>query len=1266
MCRVLILDDDKFVGETIKIILEEAKEATSDITTNVDEATKRVQQAVKRGRPYEIFLIDQRLGKGKDGITAMQELKHMSPDTDAIVFTGWEDHENGVRAYEAGAFRYLSKPFENRELLFLLKELKRWRKEQREHNWQKVFGSMMEESLSRGNFSDVANIVVKYSLQLGFSRAHLFWVPQKEEVNPDNDMVGITCAGNGCIPKFGTLESRRILYPLWQWFDLNKVRQAHNVIFLRHADAEKIQKQAENYGYDWPTGETIILPLWSGTRLLGALMLDHGKQQRSLSDHERILLDLFARQVSLALENARLYDWEKRSHEETEIIKSIGQHVTNKAAEDDLDNLLEEVRKQIGKLMDTSNFAFVLIDEETNQIDFRVVYKNNERLEPYRKPINYGLEGHLINQHKGDIYLPNNVQQFVHKHKIKMEEQTPSSWLGAPLMVTDRVVGTIVVRNFEDEEKFTQRDQFLLSSVANQIAGDIELSRMREAEKRDTERLNVLRRASAEMLRVAQKDQENLWIIVIALATASFGTCFNRALLFLESDDHNSLILKTAVGTEDPEKARRDWERDEQRHYIFDDFLYDLENGIISPTDFTSLAGKISIPLKGFATDTINEVRKTGQMIVIDENDISAKLPSELTSKVNLSKCAVLPLQAGSRNIGIMVVDNKHNQMKISSQHLLRLQTILAYAGLVWETLQQQRKTESLLDANYQIMGGTSKETLKQTLKRICQTARTISEADWVIIYPLQEGTERFDKKNLAHDGILRFPLEGKVEKARKRGVSSYLLEHHELVVRDISSDETFIDTYKLSEHHFIQSEGVQALIGIAITDVLTGGALGMLYLDYREPRAFSDLDIHHARSFASLAAVAIANAHRFDEEQQHKRLKAAQSTAEIVNKAIDQDEMLRQVLENLRGLFKGAMMCVLTYDEDEQTLRFSPATLRFYRAAAIKTTEELNFPLNGPSIACKVARDSLKRKKSITINVPDIANNTDYLKLIPTSRSELCVGLMDNEKRLLGVLALERPNTHGFSQEDESLVETVAFQLSLGLERARQNDQLNFKRTVATMTAWAADIAHDIKNEVGAIKMSAYYIREYANTREEILESVKEIEKSAETLSQADPNASRKKQRIQLDTLIKRFAYPLAQDRSISLECQLEAGDSEIEVNPIAMKRVLRHLIRNADKAMQNKQEKKILIRTAQPDPNNVEIHFQDFGSGVSDSVQSSLFWKSITTKNSKEGGGHGLVFTRQLVEDMDGTIRLLRSEPGKGATFVIKIPIAHLDDTL
>jgi len=458
MCRVLIIDDEEFFAETIQLILEDAGEAQAKISTSFGDAKKQVEGAIKRGRPYEVFLIDQRLGPGKDGIEVMQELRDISPDTDAIIFTGIEDTENGVRAYEAGAFRYISKPFENRELLFLLKELKKWRAEQREHGWQKIFSGMMEEALQYESFHDVSRVVVKYALALGFSRAHLFWVPTAEDYNTHYLMVGITSAGNDCIPDFPRSPLGTSLYPLSEWFNLEETRQSRDAIYLHSTQAGEIQKQAESFGYQLPKGEVVCLPLWGSADLLGALLLDHGQQEKDLSKHERSLLNLFARQVAIVLKNAGLITRERRSVQEMSMIGHISRQVMAKAVEEtDLSILLEEVHEQMDLLMEVSDFAFFLLDPESHGMDMRLLYEKGNRRQDLSNLADTGIEKYLLTKIGNNIFWPVDVHEQLQKHDIKIGGEIPKSCIGVQLHVGEKVIGGITIKRFENEEQFSRR-----------------------------------------------------------------------------------------------------------------------------------------------------------------------------------------------------------------------------------------------------------------------------------------------------------------------------------------------------------------------------------------------------------------------------------------------------------------------------------------------------------------------------------------------------------------------------------------------------------------------------------------------------------------------------------------------------------------------------------------------------------------------------------------------------------------------------------------
>ena len=113
------------------------------------------------------------------------------------------------------------------------------------------------------------------------------------------------------------------------------------------------------------------------------------------------------------------------------------------------------------------------------------------------------------------------------------------------------------------------------------------------------------------------------------------------------------------------------------------------------------------------------------------------------------------------------------------------------------------------------------------------------------------------------------------------------------------------------------------------------------------------------------------------------------------------------------------------------------------------------------------------------------------------------------------------------------------------------------------------------------------------------------------------------------------------------------------VKINPIGFRRVINQLVRNAGQAMSKLPEKRIFIRTKPHGNSWVEIQFQDFGPGISDEIQTSIFQRQITTKGR---GGFGLLLTRQMIESMGGKIRLLASDPENGTAFSIRLPVVKL----
>jgi len=84
--------------------------------------------------------------------------------------------------------------------------------------------------------------------------------------------------------------------------------------------------------------------------------------------------------------------------------------------------------------------------------------------------------------------------------------------------------------------------------------------------------------------------------------------------------------------------------------------------------------------------------------------------------------------------------------------------------------------------------------------------------------------------------------------------------------------------------------------------------------------------------------------------------------------------------------------------------------------------------------------------------------------------------------------------------------------------------------------------------------------------------------------------------------------------------------------------------------------------IRTEKKGDRQVMVRISDNGRGITEEIRSKLFEPFFTTKEVGKGTGMGLAIAYQIIEKHQGTIEV-SSEPGKGASFAIVIPIHPQD---
>ncbi len=115
MRRILVVDDDRNLLELIKIRLESAQYDV-DSAMNEEDAVEKARNQV-----FDIAVIDLHL-INKSGITLMEEIHAINPEMPVIILTAYGTIESAVESMKKGAYSYLTKPFDARELLLQIEK----------------------------------------------------------------------------------------------------------------------------------------------------------------------------------------------------------------------------------------------------------------------------------------------------------------------------------------------------------------------------------------------------------------------------------------------------------------------------------------------------------------------------------------------------------------------------------------------------------------------------------------------------------------------------------------------------------------------------------------------------------------------------------------------------------------------------------------------------------------------------------------------------------------------------------------------------------------------------------------------------------------------------------------------------------------------------------------------------------------------------------------------------------------------------------------
>ncbi|MGB8646293.1 MAG: GAF domain-containing protein [Anaerolineae bacterium] len=443
---------------------------------------------------------------------------------------------------------------------------------------------------------------------------------------------------------------------------------------------------------------------------------------------------------------------------------------------------------------------------------------------------------------------------------------------------------------------------------------------------------------------------------------------------------------------------------------------------------------------------------------------------------------------------------------------------------------------------------------------------------------------------------------------------------------------------------------------------------VGCMFFNYRTPQTFPEHETRELTLFARQAALAIHKAVLYDEtRRRQQRFETVARIMPVIGATLDPQEVVRAILTEVLKVVRGARQaCMLHYEPETGDLVFSPVSFEFFRMDVPGQQGRTRLSAGENSVAMRVARTGHAE------NVPNVNANPDYLHVVSTTHSELCVPIKIGSE-MLGVLALESDRGQAFTDEDQRLLEALADQIAIALKKAQEHtefvkiqDELAADSAIAWMGLLGSNWSHTVVQRTLEIDAKVYRLRDSLaplRVSPQVLTWLDEIEEASAQIKNL-PIAGRRSAAprrgaatLLLDPVLhKHVRLWCSKRRDVQLTLELSCGGVEVPIEEGWLEIPLEKLINNALKAMPG--PGKLTVRSIRSG-NQVEVQVEDTGKGVPENIRKMLFKRPVPQPSAQEGSGLGLLIARKVLTAHDGELFLLRSAPGQGTTFVFRLPV-------
>ena len=461
----------------------------------------------------------------------------------------------------------------------------------------------------------------------------------------------------------------------------------------------------------------------------------------------------------------------------------------------------------------------------------------------------------------------------------------------------------------------------------------------------------------------------------------------------------------------------------------------------------------------------------------------------------------------------IAVLQTFANQAVIAIENVRLFDEVQARTAELSESLEYQTATSEVLNVI-----SRAPSQLQPVFEAIVETAGRLCEAEYALVYRLQEGKYHVAASNNAEAELIRYAREHPLAPGRESVIGRTALEGRTVHIPDCLTDPE----YKVLEYQKVGK--YRTNLGIPL--VRDGVTIGVIGLMRSVVKPFTSKQVELVETFADQAVIAIENVRLFDEVQARTKelahsvqeLRALGEVSHAVNSTLDLETVLSTIV---------AKAVQLSTTDAGAIYVFSKLRQKFRLRATYGMSEELIEAIGQQSIGLGESYIGRATERREALQVPDLADEPPSsvrdIILHAGYRGLLVVPLLRPD-RIVGALVVRRKEPGVFPESTVDLLQTFAAQSVLAIQNARlfedvgartrelansleelraAQDRLIQTEKLASLGQLTAGIAHEIKNPLNFVNNFAALSLELVDELKDMLQSVSLTEQSKEQIAE-------------------------------------------------------------------------------------------------------------------------------------------------------------------